>query len=187
LSANLLNVGLPEPKNSSNTGTFFYLQIKTFLVFMCSKRNIPYLIVFIISSFFIWSCDDDYQSSVPNYPVYLELNLTSTYPNFKNNVNQYLLFTIENRVTEIDKVGYGGILVYADFTGEYRAFDLSCPYEHNRNIRVQPNDIGQAICDSCGSVYNISYGIGNPESGPSKEMLKRYRTRESGDMLYITR
>ena len=135
------------------------------------------------------SCEDPYQSSVPNSSVYLELNLTAAYPNFKNNVNQYLLFTIENRVNDVDRIGYGGILVYAGFDGAYYAFDLSCPYEHKRNTRIRPDDTGKATCDSCKTVYNISYGVGNPESGPSKEMLKRYRTNcpSPGDKLYITR
>ena len=131
------------------------------------------------------SCDDTYKSSIPDFPVYLDLNLTTTYPTFKNSYNKYLIF--DKKINVNDYIGYGGILVYTGFDGEYYAFDLACPYEVKQNIIVHPNDKGQAICDSCKTVFDISYGIGNPTSGPSKETLRRYKTNLSGDILYITR
>jgi len=131
------------------------------------------------------SCYDNVISSIPDYPVRLQLNLTTTYPTFKNSVNQFLLF--EKRRFETDYIGFGGILVYTGFDGEYYAFDMACPYEAKNTIRAYPNDIGQAICKECGSVFDISYGIGNPSSGPAKEVLKRYKTSISGDVLYISR
>jgi nitrite reductase/ring-hydroxylating ferredoxin subunit len=116
-------------------------------------------------------------------PVYLDLNLTATYPTFKNSVNQYLVF--ENRIKETDRIGYGGIIVNTGFDGTYYAFDMSCPHEAKYNIKVKPNSNGQAICDSCHTVYDIGYGIGNPSSGVSKHPLKRYKTYLSQDILYI--
>ena len=130
------------------------------------------------------SCDDSIQSSIPDYAVYLELNLTSTYPNF-NSPNQSLIFP--KRIIETDRIGYGGILVYIGFDNQYYAFDMSCPYESKASIKVYPNDIGQAVCETCGTVFDIGYGIGNPSSGPAKEVLKRYRANVSGNILYITR
>lgn len=131
------------------------------------------------------SCNDTYVSSIPDFPVWLQLNLTSTYPTFRNSYNKFLTF--EKPIIETDRVGYGGILVYTGFDGQYYAFDMSCPYEHKAKIKVHPNDIGQAICDSCKSVYDIGYGIGNPSSGKSKEVLRRYKANLSGDILSITR
>ena len=131
------------------------------------------------------SCYDNVISSIPDYPVRLQLNLTTTYPTFKNSVNQYLLF--EKRIFETDMIGFGGILVYTGFDGEYYAFDMACPYESKSTIKVFPNDVGQAVCKECGSVYDIGYGIGNPSSGPADEVLKRYKTSISGDVLYISR
>jgi len=131
------------------------------------------------------SCDDTYKSSIPDFPVQLDLNLTTTYPTFKNSYNKFLIFETKRYVT--DYIGYGGILVYTGFDGAYYAFDLACPYEVKQKIRVHPNDKGQAICDSCKTVFDISYGIGNPTSGPAKETLRRYKTNLSGDVLYITR
>lgn len=128
------------------------------------------------------SCDDSIQSSIPDYPVILDLNLTTTYPNF-NSPNQSLTFL--KRINEIDRIGYGGILAYIGFDGEFYAFDMCCPFEAKSTIRVYPNDIGQAVCEKCGTVFDIGYGIGNPSSGSAKEVLKRYKTNKSGDILYI--
>lgn len=143
-----------------------------------------YCLVIFILAFSVESCNDNVISSIPDFPVYLNLNLTSTYPTFRNSVNQSLVF--EKAISVTDRIGYGGILVYTGFDGEYYAFDMACPYEAKQTIRVHPNDIGQAICESCGSVYEIGYGIGYPSSGKAKEALKRYKAILSGDILYIT-
>lgn len=141
------------------------------------------------------SCDDTYISSIPDYPVYLELNLVTTYPIFRNSYNKYMTFL--KPVTAIERIGYGGVLVYSGFDGAYYAFDMSCPYEHKSTVRVYPNDLGQAVCEKCGTVYDIGYGVGNPSkrirtnlpdtTALAKEVLKRYHTSFSGDVLYITR
>ena len=156
-----------------------------------------------IISLFLISCDDTYISSIPDYPVYLELDLMTTYPNFRNSANKYLFF--EKPITVIDRIGFGGIVVYStgwiDDGGKniYYAFDMACPYEHNSNIKVHElkNDLGKVVCEKCGTVYDISNGVGNPTkrvrlnlpdtTALAKEVLKRYRTSFSGDILYITR
>jgi Rieske Fe-S protein len=131
------------------------------------------------------SCYDNYISSIPDYPVNLSLNLTSTYPTFRNSVNQFLVF--DKPVKQGDFVGFGGILVYSGFDGNYYAFDLACPHEVDPKVKVTPNDVGQAECPVCGSVYDISYGIANPVKGPAKETLRRYKTALQGDILVIYR
>lgn len=149
-----------------------------------------YLLLFVAT--FLSGCDDSYVSSIPSYPVSLQLHLTSTYPTFKNSTNQFLLF--EKRVNETDRIGYGGILVCTgislDDSGNtiYYAFDMACPYEAKKDVRVYPvKDVDQVKCEKCGSVYNVGYGWGDPASGPATEILKRYKTSLSGDVLYIYR
>lgn len=148
------------------------------------KAWIKYRYFFVFLTLLV-SCTDNYVSSIPDYPVNLQLNLITTYPTFKNNINQSLTFT--KPIFAYDRIGYGGILVYVGFDGEYYAFDMSCPYEVKTDVRVYPNGIGQAVCEKCGSVYDIGYGNGFPSSGPSKEALKRYKVMASGDVLYISR
>ena len=131
------------------------------------------------------SCDDSIQSSIPDYPVILDLNLTSTYATFKNSVNEFIVY--DKRINEVDRIGFGGIIVYSGFDLNYYAFDMACPYEAKRTILVHPDTTGlpQVICKTCGSIYDVSNGFGNPTSGPANEVLKRYKTNMSVDILYI--
>lgn len=152
-----------------------------------------YFIVLILAFCFV-GCDDTYKSSIPNVPVNLKINLTSEEPLFKNSANKYLL--IKTRDYEYDRIGYGGILIYSsidfDDSGKtkYYSFDMACPYEADRNIKVYPKEdaFGQVVCEKCGSVYEIGYGFGNPSSGPSKEPLKKYHIYiDSYDNLIVSR
>lgn len=139
------------------------------------------------------ACESNYVSSIPNYPVSMRINLTNEYPTFKNSTNQYLLFT--DRELERDRVGYGGILlcsgIMLDDYGNsvYYAYDLSCPYEADQKVRVSPMEdgLGKVKCEKCGTEYNVGYGFGDPDtkSGPSKEILKRYRVVVNGDLLTV--
>lgn len=150
---------------------------------MYFKNTYKKKLLLLILPVVLTGCYDNYISSIPDYPVSLELNLTSTYPTFRNSVNESLVF--EKPVKATDRVGFGGILVYSGFDGNYYAFDLACPHEADSKIKIKANDLGQAVCETCGSVYDISYGVGNPVSGPSKEVLKRYKTALQGDNLII--
>ena len=136
------------------------------------------------------SCENEDQRRIPEASVYMELNLAASYPTFRNSVNGTLVFTRPRNGHPTDRVGYGGILVYTFVNGtdlNYCAFDLCCPNEVNPNIRVYPNDRGEAVCKSCGTVYQLLTGTGMVISGPSKWNLKRYTVQLSGDMLYISR
>ena len=139
-----------------------------------------YLLLFVAIIFS--GCDDSYVSSIPDYQVDLNLDLNSSYPTFKNSTNEFLL--IETRQLETDRIGYGGILVYTglglDDSGNtmYYAFDMACPYEAKKDIKVYPIEgkLGNVKCEECGTIYDVSYGYGYPIEGPSKEVLKKYNT-----------
>jgi hypothetical protein len=161
-------------------------------------ESIKYYLLILLFALFSASCDDNYVSSIPNYYVYLQLNLTSTYPTFKNSTNKSLIFIkgVTPNIPEGQFTGYGGIMVYSEIMVDdygntiYCAFDMSCPYEHKPTIRVYPkkDGFGQVVCDSCKSVFNIGYGYGDPTpESKAKEYLKRYRTQLSRDILYINR
>lgn len=156
------------------------------------KVFIQSLLIFLILLIYIGlsSCENEDQRRIPEASVYMELNLTTSYPTFRNSVNDTLVFTQPRNGHPTDRVGYGGILVYTFVNGtdlNYCAFDLCCPNEVNPNIRVYPNDRGEAVCKSCGTVYQLLTGTGMVASGPSKWNLKRYTVRLSGDILYISR
>ncbi|MDO9634592.1 MAG: hypothetical protein Q7J05_06030 [Paludibacter sp.] len=151
-------------------------------------KKLKHIILFSLLIVSLSGCYDNYISSIPNSLVSLRLNLTTTYPNLKDNPYQFEQFVKPNFQGEA--VGFGGVLVVCGFGTnnlfDYFAYDLACPYEAQANIKVTPNDIGQAVCETCGSVYEIIYGIGNPIEGPSKETLKRYKTSLQGDWLIIS-
>lgn len=125
------------------------------------------------------------ESSIPDYPVSLGLNLVASYPILRDNTNSYVI--IDKARTQMDKIGFGGILIYFGYDNRYHAFDLSCPHEASKSVKLKMNSdqLGQAVCESCKSNYNIIYGCGNPTNGPSKEFLKRYKTDLKGDILTV--
>ena len=147
-------------------------------------------ILLLLTNIGLSSCENEDQRRIPEASVYMELNLAASYPTFRNSVNDTLVFTRPRNGHPTDRVGYGGILVYTFVNGtetNYCAFDLCCPNEVNPNIRIYPNDRGEAVCKSCGTVYQLLTGTGMVISGPSKWNLKRYKVQLSGDMLYISR
>ena len=150
-------------------------------------RTLRYF-AFGIVSLLLTGFNDTVISSVPDSYVNLQLNLTTTYPTFRNNPYSYLLF--EKPILVTDAVGYGGILVYCGVES-YFAYDLCCPYEHKRKIKIRPNSDSKLefkfTCDSCKTIYDVSSGFGYPVSGPSKEALRRYKAVLNGDILYISR
>lgn len=136
-------------------------------------------------------CDTSYVSSIPSLPVNIKLDLNGKYANMRN-PNQFLLY--DKRIEDADRIGFGGVIIYASANyDEYSrvihyAYDMACPVEISTTARVFPivtGFIGQAKCEKCGSVYDLSQGFGNPISGPSKEILRRYRVQQSQNFLYI--
>ena len=166
-------------KNSGKSGK---LQDKK-LFSKVNKRQLSFPIAILIILAMLTGCEDNYISPIPNYPVSLRLNLTATYPTFKNSVGQTLTF--EKPILATDRIGFGGIVVCTNHFGEYTAYDMSCPHEAKQKIKVKPNDVGQLVCDSCNSVYDISQQSAFPVSGPSKHPLKQYKTMVDGDYLHV--
>lgn len=126
------------------------------------------------------------ESRIPDYPVSLGLNLVANYPMLKDNTNSYVIID-KARITT-DKIGFGGVLIYLGYDNRYHAFDLSCPHEASKSVKLKMNSdqLGQAVCESCKSTYNIMYGCGHPTNGPSKEFLKRYKTDLKGNILTVS-
>ncbi|MDR2056954.1 MAG: hypothetical protein LBP83_01480 [Dysgonamonadaceae bacterium] len=147
---------------------------------MIKKIFISIFLVFVA----LQSCNDEIFSPVPYAPVQLTLDLRYKDSEL-NNVWAYKKF-ITKRL-EIEKLGFGGILVIngggIDMLNLF-AYDLACPMELNREIRIEPDSTGRATCPQCKSVYNIANGSGAPLSG-SKYFLKAYRVSSLGNDCYL--
>lgn len=132
-------------------------------------------------------CGNDSVSSIPIFPVSF-----SFYP---DHLDRELLSIGHKSFIEprkaMERMGFGGILVVKSFdgiNGLYYAYDLACPYEHNRNKLVEVDKSGaKAVCPHCGSEFEIVYGDQNqigsgiPLKGPAKERLLRYQVISNGN------
>lgn len=128
------------------------------------------------------------ESSIPERSVYLERNLNTQALELRT-IGGYKTYTVAEQYG--DALGYGGLLVIYGFDQTYYAFDLACPNELKSSVRVVPDNSGQAVCSSCGSVFSIGYGSGNRLSGPAKEGLRKYQVSSyesvSGRIIQVTR
>jgi len=138
--------------------------------------------------FIAFSCEKEY-TTVPNYEIRLELNLATL--DYELNTNLAYKIITQPR-TALDKLGFGGVLLINGFgqsTTNIYVYDLACPVEVMRNIRVVPDNMSSAsssvataitaTCPKCGAVFNIATGTGAPQSG-SKHYLRSYRVSGNG-------
>ena len=154
------------------------------------KRIFALLLVTIIA----FSCEKEYYTTIPSSPVSVKLDLANA--DFSLNTSlSYKIFTQPRYGT--DKLGFGGILVINGMgvnTVNFFAYDLSCPVEALRRVRVVPDNLGSstssavptavtATCPECGAIFNIANGSGRPQSG-TKYSLRSYRVIGNGGMQY---
>ncbi len=157
---------------------------------MANWRNIISLLIIVVS---LQGCYDNYVSSVPAMPVSLKIDISGKYNTFKNSTNEFLIF--EKPVYEADRVGFAGIIVYSavnfDDNGSsvYYAFDMACTHELTQSAKVYPvaGEFGKVKCSKCGTVYDVSLGFGDPISGLTKEILRKYKVTVTETSLYVYR
>lgn len=99
--------------------------------------------------------------------------------------------------TDISATGYGGVLLIEGMdpfqleTSMPLAYDLSCPVEKSRTIRVRIDPATyEAVCPVCDSHYDVTMAAGAPTSGPAltgerKYGLKRYYCHRTTTNGYI--
>ncbi|MDR0834105.1 MAG: hypothetical protein LBN93_08000 [Candidatus Symbiothrix sp.] len=151
-------------------------------------HNITKLFLAMLLLFPLQACDENQRSPIPDVQVSLTIDL-----NFQDADLIPALatksFTTPRLAT--DKIGFGGILVINGLsTGggaiNLFAYDLACPVEVDKNVKVVPDDAGKAVCPKCGTVFVTAYGSGMPES-VSKYPLKSYTVQQTGDKKYSIR
>ncbi len=71
-----------------------------------------------------------------------------------------------------------GVVLVGDFVGDPQAYDLSCPVEVKRDVRISIDpDQAVARCAVCGSTYDV-FRQGAPLSGKAAEKgyaMRKYR------------
>ncbi|MBO5553230.1 MAG: hypothetical protein IJ718_01980 [Paludibacteraceae bacterium] len=136
-----------------------------------------------------------FRSSVPTYPVRLSINTQmGQFVHFKpENVYDYITVNRQGyhyhdytlQLSAMDAFGYAGVVVYIDGGGNYNAFDLCCTHCLKPHEPTVVNGF-YAVCPSCGEEYDLSWGIGVPTKGISRESLRKYRVVNSSGKLTIT-
>ena len=90
--------------------------------------------------------------------------------------------------TGMSYTGFGGVLLCGDIHGEPVAYDMACPVERQRNVRILIDvDKANAYCPKCQSVYDVFANFGAPISGEAAQKgfgLRRYRVTSGAQGEY---
>jgi nitrite reductase/ring-hydroxylating ferredoxin subunit len=125
------------------------------------------------------------EDPIGNYPVYLRLDLSNKDKELRP-INSSKAYTEKNINMNIERAGFGGVLVVHAVDDRFHAFDLACPHEASRSVLLAADENNlYAVCPRCGSKYDIAFGTGAPE-GVSKYYLKRYTVSESNSQLTVS-
>lgn len=139
------------------------------------------------------SCQELNDDRIPLFAVNIDLSNQGLWTSYGvANYGQYNYFILEDRLPPgfnyiyNSATGYGGILLINGFDpvlGDQGplAYDMSCPVERQRNIRVwivPDSETYEVECQECHSRYNVVEGIGAPLSEPALSLkygLRKYR------------
>jgi nitrite reductase/ring-hydroxylating ferredoxin subunit len=123
----------------------------------------------------VLSCvDESSHLTIPYAPVSFRIELTGPDYLLRTPLSFITLSEKEQRLPT-DRLGYAGLLVVSDATANaIYAYDLCCPYEDSKVIKVVPENNGSATCPQCKSVFVTMYGQGSVVSGPASESLQKY-------------
>ena len=143
------------------------------------------------------SVDDD---RLPPAPVRLTFYTVAEWNLYGNPAAlEYKMFIKEQRIpsnynyTAISETGYGGILLVGDAFGMPLAYDLACPVEMRKDVRLKVDtEKNEAYCPNCGSRYDIYANYGSPLSGTAAEQgygLQKYYVGAgaAGEYMVVTR
>ena len=95
--------------------------------------------------------------------------------------------------TALTYTGFGGVLLVGDISGAPYAYDLACPVELQRNVRIAVDtETNEAYCAKCGSRYAVYTNYGAPISGEAKKLkrgLRRFNVGPgmNGEYMVVSR
>ncbi len=150
------------------------------------KRILSLLTVAYIMAALSLSCHELDDDRVPSYPVSVVFTSVAQWNVYGvAGAMDSRRFILKERIpkdfpyTALSQTGYGGVLLVCDVTGQPKAFDLSCPVEAKPDVRVHiDHEKNVAVCDKCGSTYDVFSLEGHPLSGPASRQgfgLRRYK------------
>lgn len=145
------------------------------------------------------ACDSVVEDRIPSMPVSIDLSNAGTWSTYGvagfGDCQYFIFISGEQRLPSgfpyktTSATGFGGVLLICGMdpfsleTLAPLAYDLSCPVERQRNIRVAVDPkTYEAVCPVCDSHYDVTMGGGAPTAGPAlsgehKYGLRRYSCR----------
>lgn len=153
----------------------------------------------ILSVLLMCACGSVDDKRIPNAPVNLVFNDAGVWSVYGlGGAMQHKRFIREDRIpadfpyTASSYTGYGGLLLVSDYYGNLVVYDLACPVECRRDVRVAVDtELNVAACPVCHSTYAIFENFGSPLSGLAAEReygLTKYNIRPTATGGYqITR
>ncbi|MDE5628289.1 MAG: hypothetical protein K2I69_01875 [Muribaculaceae bacterium] len=123
------------------------------------------------------ACQTIDDNRVPYAPVNLSFNTMADWNVYGiSGALDYRSFIRDKRLpanypyTASAYTGFGGVLLVGDVLGEPVAYDLACPVECKKDVRVVIDTEDMlARCPQCGSSYNVFSLRGHPVSGPAAQ------------------
>jgi nitrite reductase/ring-hydroxylating ferredoxin subunit len=126
------------------------------------------------------------EDPIGNYPVYLRLDLQFEDKALRD-VPSSKTYALKDINANIERIGFGGVLVVHAVDNQFYAFDRACPYEANRSILIEADaNHLTAICPKCGTKYDIGVGGSGAPNGVGNYYLKRYTVSGSSSQLIVT-
>ena len=141
---------------------------------------------FLMGILVLCACTDTEKNYFPFYRVNLELDLTFE-DKALNEQMAYKTYIVgqTSGLAASDMTGFGGVLVYHGLGG-IAAYDLACPYEMKRTVRIEVAEDGiKAVCPQCGSEFGIFENAGAVLKGPATQGLKIYQTYQNGNKITV--
>lgn len=133
------------------------------------------------------SCSEVDDDRIPFAPVNIDLGNQGYWDTYGvHALGQYRYFILKQQPVGFPwnantYTGFGGVLLVTDIEGYPIAYDLACPVEVKRDVRVVYDTENLNVhCPVCGSVYDVNELNGSPVSGPAhkkKYGLRRYRVQ----------
>ena len=140
---------------------------------------------------------------IPAMPVGIDLTNIGIWSVYGvNGYGDYRYFNIETGepkgfpFTATTFTGYGGVVIVCGYdftTGDYNsilAYDMACPVERRKDVKISINKEFKAVCKACGSTFDVCEGGGAPTSGKALDQkvgLSRYTASKSGGGYFIRR
>lgn len=141
-------------------------------------------------------CDRLDDERIPVAPVHVSFTTVADWNTYGiGGALDHRRFIKEERIPQnypysaISATGFGGVLLVGDVNGVPVAYDLACPVECKREVRISLDTdemIGE--CPVCHSTYDIFSLGGHPLSGRAAEMgygLRRYTVGPGGGGEYM--